>query len=66
MQLSRREQEIGQLLVAGLSAKEISHQLGLSIHTVNQYIRSLYTKLQVNSRGACVAQLVMQLRIPVS
>lgn len=43
--LSPREQEILQLLVAGKSIKEAVADLGISFHTSDEYIRSVYAKL---------------------
>lgn len=59
MKLSKREQQVCELLVIGQTSKGISYDLDLSVHTVNQYIRSIYRKLEVNSRGACVRKLVL-------
>lgn len=49
-ELSRREQEILELLRKGFRYKEIADQLFLSIDTVRTHIRNIYEKLQVNSR----------------
>jgi DNA-binding NarL/FixJ family response regulator len=48
--LSRREQEILDLLSEGLRYKEIAGKLFLSVQTVRTHIRNIYEKLQVNSR----------------
>ncbi|HZY80218.1 MAG TPA: response regulator transcription factor [Cyclobacteriaceae bacterium] len=50
-ELSRREQEILELLSKGFRYKEIADQLFLSIDTVRTHIRNIYEKLQVNSRA---------------
>lgn len=49
-QLSRRENEILQLLSKGYRYKEIGAQLFISKETVRTHIRNIYEKLQVNSR----------------
>lgn len=49
-ELSRREQEVLELLRKGFRYKEIADQLFLSIDTVRTHIRNIYEKLQVNSR----------------
>ena len=49
-ELSARERQILDLLAQGLRYKEIAHRLGVSIHTVRTFIRSIYEKLQVHSR----------------
>lgn len=48
--LSRREQEIIQVLAKGFRYKEIADQLFLSPETIRTHIRNIYIKLQVNSR----------------
>lgn len=48
--LSRREQEIIQVLAKGFRYKEIADQLFLSTETIRTHIRNIYEKLQVNSR----------------
>lgn len=48
--LSRREQEILELLSKGFRYKEIADQLFLSIETIRTHVRNMYEKLQVNSR----------------
>ena len=48
--LSRREQEILELLSQGSSNKEIAGQLSISIETVTWHLRHIYSKLHVHSR----------------
>lgn len=54
--LSAREKEILELVVKGLLKKEIADQLGLSYHTVDNHLRSIYEKLHVHSRSGAVAK----------
>jgi DNA-binding NarL/FixJ family response regulator len=54
--LSERERTILQELVSGLTKKEIAVRLGLSIHTVDSYMRRIYEKLEVTSRSGAVAR----------
>lgn len=49
-QLTRRENEILELMASGLRYKEIAAQLFISIETVRTHIRNIYEKLQVASR----------------
>lgn len=58
--LSPREQSVLELLVEGRAKKEVAAALGLSIHTVDGYIRTIYEKLHVSSRGAAVAKAVKE------
>jgi DNA-binding NarL/FixJ family response regulator len=48
--LSRREQEILELLAQGCSNKAIAEKLSLSIETVTWHLRHIYAKLHVRSR----------------
>jgi DNA-binding CsgD family transcriptional regulator len=54
--LTPRERQVLQLLVAGDLYKEIADHLGVSVTTVNAHVRSIYVKLQVRSRGQAVAK----------
>ena len=58
--LTDREQEILDLMVAGLIKKEIASNLELSVHTVDTHLRSIYIKLQVNTRTAAVAKAIKE------
>jgi len=54
--LSARERETLELMTQGLLKKEIADRLGLSYHTVDNHLRSIYTKLRVNTRSGAVAK----------
>ena len=54
--LSGREKEILELMTKGLIKKEIADRLGVSHHTVNNQLRSIYEKLHVHTRGGAVAK----------
>lgn len=43
------------LLAQGYSYKEIAETMSISLTTVNNYIRRIYEKLHVQSRGQAVA-----------
>ena len=58
--LSPREQEILQLLVQGKTVKEAAADLGISFHTADEYIRSVYAKLQVHTRSGAVAKAIKE------
>src|SRR5262249_45110886 len=53
--LSQRELSVINGLAAGLAYKQIADQLGVSIHTVRNYIRRIYEKLHVQTRTEAVA-----------
>ncbi|OGU27835.1 MAG: hypothetical protein A2057_07380 [Ignavibacteria bacterium GWA2_35_9] len=52
--LSKRESEILEMLCNGDNYKTIADALFISGHTVRAHIKSIYRKLQVNSRGEAV------------
>lgn len=53
--LSKRESEVLQLLVDGLTNKEIASRLFLSTETVKTHVRHIYEKLRVKQRtGAAI------------
>lgn len=54
--LTARETEILQLLMNGLSYKEIASKCFISIDTLNSHIRNIYTKLNVHSRSEIAAK----------
>ena len=54
--LTPREKEILNLIVDGLTAKEIADRLDVSIHTADTHTRHLFKKLRVHSRAAAVAK----------
>ena len=53
--LSKRQNEVLSLLAQGYSYKEIANTTSISVPTVNTYIRRIYEKLHVQSRGQAVA-----------
>jgi DNA-binding NarL/FixJ family response regulator len=58
MELSPRERSVLNGLAAGLVYKQIADQLGVSIHTVRNYIRRIYEKLHVCTRTEAVAKFL--------
>ena len=52
--LSEREHEVLRLIEKGLTYDEIAQILGITWHTVTGYLRRVYRKLEVNSRGEAV------------
>ena len=49
-----------QLLVQAKTVKEAAADLGISFHTADEYIRSVYTKLQVHTRSGAVAKALKE------
>jgi DNA-binding CsgD family transcriptional regulator len=49
--LTKREREILELLIQGLSYKEIASKCFISPETMNSHIKNIYQKLNVHSRA---------------
>lgn len=58
--LTKRENDVASLLAEGLPNKEVSLKLGLSEHTVSNYLFRIYNKLGVSSRVELVLYLLRQ------
>ena len=56
-QLSPRERDVVRGVARGLSTPEIATELFLSSHTVRDYIKSVFEKVGVSSRGELIAKL---------
>jgi len=54
--LSRREREILQLLVEGLSYKQIAAQCFVTLDTISTHIKRIYSKLNIHSRSELSAK----------
>lgn len=55
--LTRREQQIAQLIREGLSNKEIAAELRIGPATVKRYVHNLLEKFQVQRRSAIAARV---------
>jgi DNA-binding NarL/FixJ family response regulator len=55
--LTPREQEITRAVARGLANNEVAEALHLSVHTVRDYLKVIFDKLGVSSRGELVAKL---------
>ena len=56
--LQPRLKRVMKLLLEGDSEKQVAYKLKLSPHTVHEYVKNLYSELNVNSRGELLAQWV--------
>lgn len=54
MQLKEREIELLNLFARGLSYKEAASAMGIAPLTINNYVKSIYSKLAVHSRSEAV------------
>jgi DNA-binding CsgD family transcriptional regulator len=55
--LSGRELEVAQAVARGLANKEIAADLGVSVRTIENHLRSIFAKLGVTTRGRLAAAL---------
>jgi DNA-binding NarL/FixJ family response regulator len=58
--LSAREKQILEQMARGLVNKEIAEALDLSPHTVVNHLRSIYSKLHVNTNTGAVAKAIRE------
>jgi predicted ATPase/DNA-binding CsgD family transcriptional regulator len=58
--LTAREVDVLRLLAQGMTIPQIAKRLILSSHTVNAHVRSIYTKLEVNSRSGVTRYAIEQ------
>lgn len=56
--LTIRENEVMAQLVNGLAYKEIANVLGISVTTVNDHIKNIYHKLNVNSKAELINKIL--------
>ena len=62
--LTTREREVCELLLRGLSNKEISDLLSVSPFTVQDYVKKIFAKLDVGSRGELTSKLFFDYYMP--
>jgi DNA-binding NarL/FixJ family response regulator len=53
--LTRREKDVLEQLLKGMTYKEVSNTLNISITTVNDHIKNIYLKMGVNSKAELIA-----------
>jgi DNA-binding NarL/FixJ family response regulator len=63
--LSKREEEIACLVASGLSNREVSKKLGLSGHTVKNYLFRIYEKFGFSTRVELAMYMLHQTKHPV-
>lgn len=62
--LTPRERDVVSLLVAGFSTREIASETGLTVSTVNTYLKRIFSKLGVHSRVELIARMAGTATIP--
>jgi DNA-binding CsgD family transcriptional regulator len=60
--LTRAEEHVADLVVRGLSNKEIGHRLGISLHTVRTHLQATFRKVGVDSRTALAFEFLARRR----
>jgi two-component system nitrate/nitrite response regulator NarL len=58
--LSKREEEIAQLVATGMSNRDVSKKLGLSPHTVKNCLSRIFEKLEISTRIELVLYVLSQ------
>jgi DNA-binding CsgD family transcriptional regulator len=64
-ELSPRERNITQLVARGLGTTDIAARLHLSGYTIRDYLKAVFDKVGVSSRGELVAKLFAEHYAPV-
>ena len=54
IQLTEREQDVAVLVASGLSSRDVASRLFLSVRTVDNHLRHIYTKLDITTRNELV------------
>lgn len=62
--LTPRERDVVSRLVSGFSTREIATETGLTVSTVNTYLKRIFSKLGVHSRVELIARMAGTATIP--
>ena len=57
---TKKENSVLQCIIKGLSYKEVARELHISTYSVNQYLKKIYKKENVNSKGELIYKLLKQ------
>jgi DNA-binding CsgD family transcriptional regulator/N-acetylneuraminic acid mutarotase len=60
LELSKREQQVLELVVTGASNKEIAHKLVISVNTVKVHMRNIFEKMGAQSRTEATRMAIQQ------
>jgi DNA-binding NarL/FixJ family response regulator len=56
--LTKKENEVVQQVIKGLSYKEVSIMLSISYSTVNDHLKNIYKKMNVNSKSELICKIL--------
>ena len=57
--LTKREQQVMELVIKGLTNEEISKELEITTHTIKAHLISVYTKLKVKNRVQAAVKFLL-------
>ena len=60
IRLSKRQERVLALIAAGRADKQISQELGISVHTVRSHLERIYRQHGLHSRSEAVAAWLTQ------
>ena len=64
--LTDRERDVTRLVAMGRTDAEIAHELSLSVHTVKQYLKSVYRTVGVRSRVELARRVLTEGSFPAA
>jgi DNA-binding NarL/FixJ family response regulator len=64
VQLSPRETEVLACLGRGMRIRDVAHELDLSDHTVGDYVKSIYRKLEISTRAEAALEAARRGLVP--
>jgi DNA-binding NarL/FixJ family response regulator len=56
--LSARELEVCHALAGGITDREISEKLGISLYTVKTHLRNIYCKTEIKNRSKLIVEFL--------
>ena len=58
MKLTRREEQVMSLLMAGMKSAEIAVCMGVSVRTVHAHLANIYSKMGVTNRASALMEFL--------